>query len=346
MGLHDVYTDIASKLSKLDFGKIWPGFHPLKFALYDDENCFFDGEYIEKTDDFCANTTIAYNQENIAIWRVTGEENLDILTCNIVHEMFHAYQVNQGWDCWANETEALQNYQYISENLSGKLYENELIVALGDAFDSKKYKELLDVRAYRCARFPYEYQYEAKIEEIEGTANYVEWMALRQLDEAKAHSRFEKMKTAITDPSAFFPIRKSCDYTGALMIVVSLLAGDYSYDSTDRPHAVRIVQTMDAAAAGFDASRLSNSKVEQEVASYHQETKRMIEKAVQHNHVLLTGPLELVSVNIYDARCQGEYITSRYFLMYLEHDEQKVKNGNFIIKMSGPKTIDLVYQWD
>lgn len=346
MALQDLYTDIASNISKLDFSKIWPGFHPLKFALYDDEKCFFNGNYIKKTDEFCANTTIEYNGENIAIWRVSGEVNLDVLTSKIVHEMFHAHQVNQRWDCWPNETEALLNYQYISENLSGKLYENELLIELAEAFDSKKYRELLGVRAYRSGHFPYEYSYEAKVEEIEGTANYVEWMALRQLDETKAHAHFEKMKQAITNPGAFFPIRMSSYYVGALMIYVSLLAGDYSYESVERPHAVRIIKTMDATEDGFDATRLTNMKMEQEVSSYHQETKRIIDAAVQNNHVLLKGPLELVSVNIYDARCQGEYITSKYFLMYVENNEQKVLNGNFIIKMSGPKTIDLVYQWD
>ncbi len=44
--------------------------------------------------------------------------------------MFHGYQSIIGWNCWANELEALYHYQYDAENLSLKLRENELLIAL------------------------------------------------------------------------------------------------------------------------------------------------------------------------------------------------------------------------
>lgn len=48
MKLNDLYSKLAEIISNLDYESIWYGFKPLKFALYDDENCFFDGSYIEK----------------------------------------------------------------------------------------------------------------------------------------------------------------------------------------------------------------------------------------------------------------------------------------------------------
>jgi hypothetical protein len=61
--------------------------------------------------------------------------------------------------------------------------------------------------------------------------------------------------------------------------------------------------------------------------------------------VVLTGPLELVTVNIYNARCYNGYLTSTYFLMYLENGERKMIQGNFVIRMKDEKTIDTVYRW-
>ena len=71
MELHEYYSEINSRIEKIDFDALWKDFKPLKFALYNDKKCFFDGQYIEKTDDFFANTAIEFNGEVIAIWNVT-----------------------------------------------------------------------------------------------------------------------------------------------------------------------------------------------------------------------------------------------------------------------------------
>ena len=81
------------------------------------------------------------------------------------------------------------------------------------------------------------------------------------------------------------------------------------------------------------------------VASYTAESKRIVETAVAANEVVLTGPRELVTVNIYNARCYNGYLTSTYFLMYLENGERKMIQGNFVIRMKDEKTIDTVYRW-
>ena len=60
MELHELYSRVAAAISSLNYADIWPGFTPLKFALYNEEKCFFDGAYIEKSEDFCANTSIVY----------------------------------------------------------------------------------------------------------------------------------------------------------------------------------------------------------------------------------------------------------------------------------------------
>ena len=207
MNLETLYAQVRNTVSSLDFHSIWPGFEPLRFALYDDKSCFFDGQYVEKTDEFCANTSIVYHGEQIAIWMVQQEYDISVLTSKIVHEMFHGYQHLMGWDCWPNELEALYRYQYEVENLSLKLHENELLLALLDRFDGVALRELLACRKRRSAAFPCEFMYESREEEIEGTANYVEWQVLKQLDKGRADKLTEEMRTRMTKEKYLFPIR-------------------------------------------------------------------------------------------------------------------------------------------
>ncbi len=159
MNLDELYSRVSETISSLDFGRIWPGFRPLKFALYDDEKCFYDGMYIEKSDDFCANTSINFQGEQIAIWKVVDDLPIPVLASKIVHEMFHGYQTVENWNCWADEMEALYRYQYNADNLSLKLRENELLLRILDHFDEASYQELLSHRKWRSERHPYEYAY-------------------------------------------------------------------------------------------------------------------------------------------------------------------------------------------
>ena len=95
LNLQVLHGQISEAIKSLDFGKIWDGFTPVKFALYNDKECFFDGEYIEKTVDFCANTAIEYKGEYIAIWYTVNEMSIPDFASRVVHEMFHAFQHNQ-----------------------------------------------------------------------------------------------------------------------------------------------------------------------------------------------------------------------------------------------------------
>lgn len=144
MKLDELYGRVSDAIASLDFARIWPGFSPLRFALYDEEACFFAGTYIEKPDAFCANTSISYHGETIAIWKVEGELDISVLTAKIVHEMFHSYQVQQGWDCWADEMDALYRYDYSAGNLALRLRENELLLTLLSRFDSAALRQETD----------------------------------------------------------------------------------------------------------------------------------------------------------------------------------------------------------
>ena len=343
--LESLYNKIKDTISKVNFTLLWEGFEPLKFALYNDTECFFDGHYIEKTADFCANTAIEFQGEMIAIWNVQNEMPTSVFASKIIHEMFHGYQNRQGWDCWANEMEALYKYEYSEENLSIKLYENQLLLELLEKFDQEKYEELLACRKYRFEKYPYEFSYECSGEEIEGSANYVEWQVLKQLDKEEEEKLIADMHQTLLAPKSFFPIRVSGYYTGALLINAMIHAGGYDYGPKNRPLIKRILEKMETVSEVNAGTKEDHKIVSEAYRSFMAESKRIVETAVEAGEVVLKGPAEIVTVNIYDARCYKGYLTSRFFLMYLENGENKVIRDNYVIKMKDEKTIDTVYRW-
>ena len=324
MDLEKLYYDLKDKIDSLDFNKIWKDFKPLKFAIYDDDKCFFDGKYIEKTNDFCANTAILYNGEMIAIWYFKEEQDINIFTSKIVHEMFHGYQRINNWNCFANEMEALYNYKYNVDSLSLKLEENKLLLELYEDFDIQKYNKLLEYRKYRSIKYPYEFMYEAMEEEIEGSANFVELASLKALDKNKAQNMINDMKRVLLNPKYFFPIRISCYYTGALMINALIKADEYIYHTEKRPIINTILSKIVCPEKVFYNDNVK-SLVMIEFDNFMKETKEIISESIK-NEVILEGPYEIVTVNVYDARCYNNYLTSTYFVMFKENNTNQIIN--------------------
>jgi hypothetical protein len=281
----------------------------------------------------------------IAIWNVQQEMPISVFASKMIHEMFHGFQNIQEWDCWANEMEALYKYKYSEENLSIKLHENKLLLELLDEFDTEKYKELLACRKYRSIKFPYEFSYECKGEEIEGSANYVEWQVLKQLDADEEAKLIADMHKTMLHPKSFFPIRISGYYTGALLINTMIHAGGYDYGAKNRPLIKHIIEGMDSVDKVNAGTEEEQKNVSEAFTSFMDESKRIVETAVEAGKVVLTGPVEIAGVNIYDARCYNGYLTSRFFLMYSENGENKIIRDNYVIKMKDEKTIDIVYKW-
>ncbi len=345
MDLEKLYHKVKETVDSLDFDRIWPGFRPLKFALYDSETCFFDGRFVEKTDVFCANTSIRYQGEQIAIWMVAEEMELSVLTAKIVHEMFHGFQTVQGWDCWPNELDALYRYEYSAENLGMKLRENELLLKLLKRFDEADLQELLSLRKLRSIRYSFEFSYESMVEEIEGAAKYVEWQVLKLLDREAAGVLERRMHQALAKSDNLFPVRISCYETGALMIHALLLAGKYPFENCERPVITSVLKDTEPSEGDFPGKEELFEKAAASVRLFRKQSETIVRSALGRNEIILEGPLELVSVNIYDARCWRGYLTSTYFLMYRDGKENRLIEGDFVIRMKDAKTIETVYRW-
>ncbi len=347
MDISRIYDDILARVRSVDFSALWQGFHPLKFALYTESECFFDGEYIEKTDDFCANTAIEFRGENIAIWQLDGEvSDLDGLAASMIHEMFHAYQRERGESRWADEMEALAKYEYSADNLSMKLIEAGLMRAAVENDDRGAYLSLVSLRKRRSVEYPYEYDYEARIEQIEGSATYVELAALGQLDVAKARERWGTLLERIASAENYLPIRIISYEIGAALLACAKKFSTVDVEAfDDRPFAVALLDEpceADAPAAallGGDAC-----EVDELLKAYADETHRIVAEAVAKNDCVPIDGHPLVSVNIWDARREGRFVTSSYFVMYRDGDQNHVIDGDFVLELDDDRNILNAYR--
>ena len=339
MNLESLYFEVKNYIDQVDFSKLWPGFKPLKFALYTDNECFFDGAYIEKSNDFLANTSIFYNGEWIAIWNMQEEMDPVVLTSKIIHEMFHGFQMMNHESRFCDELDALYNYKYEEGNLDLKVKENQLLYSLTTQFDKAVFDELLQIRKYRYDSFPYNYHYESCIEQIEGTANYVELYCLKQLSDELFEKRFSTMKANISDPGKLFPVRVVCYDIGALLLYVMAqnnIAFDTGFSSVT--FAEEILSDIQGRKPCLE---YSTKELLDQFVSKARETVR---GAIEKNTVVTDTFCDLLGVNVYNAVFYENHIISRYFAMFGSKDNPQVEYGDFVIETNAYKKVAKIYR--
>lgn len=296
MDLKEKYQIIVDKMSSIDYKNMWPDFHQYHIALYDDKNVCYQGRLFPKTDEFIANTAIRYNHEMIGIWCLQEDLDDDILTSKLVHETFHAFQSEKNESRFPNEMEALLRYRYDLQNLSLKIAENKLIIELIESFNQDLFDELINIRKYRLSLYPYEVQYEMSIEQIEGTANYVELESLKRLNDSKYMDKLNQMKKSILDPDNLFPIRIISYDIGALFIKILIdNALTINYDFNENNYLDFYLKNYDH----VDLKTKESPEVKERLDEFFMETKRFIEKSVKKENLITEGNFELLGVNIY-----------------------------------------------
>ncbi|VEU80031.1 hypothetical protein [Haploplasma axanthum] len=215
MKLEIIYKNINEKLEKLNFEEIWPNFKKYKFAIYSSKEVCINGEIIPYNESFIGNTAIKYQDELIAIWNYEMDPvyDIDILTASLVHEMFHCFQMENGEARYPNDLEILMYPNELS-NYQAKLNENKVLV---DSLNGNKKLDLfVSIRNYRYKLIGTNIINEYKTETIEGTAEYVFLVALKQLSNDKYLERVLIYKENIINMNLIFDIRRISYYVGAL----------------------------------------------------------------------------------------------------------------------------------
>lgn len=338
--LKDLHEAVKKRVDSVRCEELWQGFKPLRFALYNDTECYLDGRYIEKTDRFLGNTAIEYDGEFIAIWYVSGEPDLDILASKMIHEMFHGFQNSNNDSRFPQELSALYQYRYSDENLSLKLKEQRLLADMVQEFSGEKLKKLLQYRKYRYDHFPYEFVYEARVEQIEGSANYVELRALKQISESLYLQKLEQMKRNILEPANLLPVRIVSYDVGALLLhVLKENRVSFEQEFSDTTFSEYLISGMEETDPGDVETNLSRC-----IEGYFHQTRKVIDAALQKNDVVMGHRSKLLGVNVYNAVYLNGYITSTYFVMYGEEASPTVVHGDFVIETPEEGIVTKIYR--
>jgi len=339
MNLQEKFYEVRDLIQRIDFSTLWKNFHPLKFALYDNKECFFNGEYIKKTDQFIGNTAILYQGEYIAIWNLQEEVDAVILASKLVHEMFHGLQLMNNESRFPNEITAIYDYQYSDENLTIKLEENKIIRRLLKCFDYEKLKYLLGLRKYRSNKYPFEFLYEAKIEQIEGTANYIEMMALKQLSLVLFENKIKEMMDSIITPEILLPVRIISYDVGALLLYIlkgkNLKIPD---DFVDMTFSETLIQGIS------EVVYTGELKMEKFIKDYYDEANKTIQEAIFLDNVVEDGDYKILGVNVYNAVFHRGYIISRFFVMYGDENHPTVQYGDFVLESKVKGRLSKIYK--
>lgn len=337
--LDELYYEVERLINNIDFNKLWPNFKRLKFALYNQNECFFNGNYIPKTNQFLGNTSIKYNDEYIAIWNVIENIEPKILVSKMIHEMFHGFQNINNESRFPDEIKLIYEYKYIDENLSIKLKENEIINNLLSGFNQSKFNELLNLRKYRSVKFNTEFTYEIMIEQIEGTANYIELKVLNQLDNELYNDKLNALKKAIVNPNRLIPIRIISYDIGALLIKLLM---DYQINFDRGFSHIPIAQELIEDSVFNDLKINNNMQVV--IDSYYQRGLRIISESINHNDIVMDGYEDLLGFNVYNAFYKDGYIISRYFVMYGSKESPSILYGDFIIESKEKGKVTKIYK--
>lgn len=343
MDLQRAYDEVKRRTEAIRFEELWRGFHPFPFAFYDDEHCVLDGEPIEKPEHFLGNTSAMHDGVLTAIWNLREEpKDWDAMTASIVHEMFHAYQWEAGEPRGADDVEALFRYQYSPEALSVLMAESRLCERILKDGETSLYPELLRLRAWRKEHFPYEYDYQAEIEQIEGTANYVELAALTQLNPEKGKKAWEKAFRKLSEPENYVPIRIISYLTGASFLACIRRCSDAEVMSLteEEPFASSVLKGV----IPTKTPPAVRAELAREIRKYTEESRAIVRRALEKNEVLYRGKAKLNGINVWDARRDGKYVTSNFFFSYREGEEVHNLSGNFVIETEGLRDVLTIYR--
>lgn len=333
-----MYQEIDKRIKFISFHSLWKGFHPFSFAVYNDKLACFKGLMIDKPKEFIANTAISFQGEQVAMFRVDEDEDLDIITSKIVHEMFHAYQNEQHDQRFPNEIEALFKYEYTNRNISIKLKENQILHDLvKHGFSQDKWDQFLSLKKYRSIHHPYSLRYESLIEQIEGTANYIELSVLKLLNTEKYEKKINYMLKHIINPHDLLPIRIALYDSGALLLLM-MKQQQMSFNEgfTTEPFSLDLLQDVN-----YQDIEI-NDHIQEVIDDYYQAIDDIID-SIKQQKPLASGSFELKGLNIYNAKYHKGFIYTTYFVQYADHGEEKTLFGNYLIKMKD-LTITEIYQ--
>ena len=179
MDLKNWYDRVREQLDRLDFPALWAGFALCPFALYTHDTAVLNGEVMPRPAEFYGNTSVCLQGEYLAIWNMEADPPADAagLAASLVHEMFHSFQFRCGEQGWPDDL-VLAATEPQPAFLALRAQEHRALAG------GAPLSEVLALRQSRAALQPELLLEEARMETIEGTAEYVGRLALAHLSPA------------------------------------------------------------------------------------------------------------------------------------------------------------------
>lgn len=187
MDLKNWYDRVREQLDRLDFPALWAGFAPCPFALYTHDTAVLNGEMMPRPAEFYGNTSVCRQGEYLAIWDMEADPPADVagLAASLVHEMFHSFQFRCGEQGWPDDL-VLAATEPQPAFLALRAQEHRALTG------GAPLSEVLALRQSRAALQPELLLEEARMETIEGTAEYVGRLALARLSPAACEGAYAR----------------------------------------------------------------------------------------------------------------------------------------------------------
>lgn len=218
-------AEIDKRLARIDFNELYVGFTAYDYALYDDKHVYLKDRVIEKDQRFIGNTAIQFDDAYLAIW-YKPDGDLDVLTANIIHEMFHCFQLDTKVKIMIDDVNAMK-FKLDEAYLQLKHAEKECLVKAIKEDDKEAYGHVLSIRNKRQSLNPI-YAYEMALETFEGIAECCKLKALSILNDRAYLKEIEKGTTFILEEH--FDTRRITYYTGGYMQLLAQRFNDVTID--------------------------------------------------------------------------------------------------------------------
>ncbi len=296
--MRELYNKILNNISKIDFERIWTGFNKYDFALYTSKEVYFENKVIPWDERFLGNTAIKYEDRYIAIWNVDYDLNdkidIDILSSNMVHEMFHAYQYENEEKRFPQDLLTL-DYPNNIENFCLKYEENKTLskAVLESNLDIKKqlFNKFYSIRRKREEIIGDLCKCEYLSETAEGMAEYVGAMALKQLSKGKYIERINEYSRYLHDFSPLqLNIRRISYYAGAIFLIVAHDLGiNFEHLLSGQSKTVFEIVTDSYKCIKIDDIQLETKLIEKAVNENIAHKKELIDKFMQSSDRIATS---------------------------------------------------------
>jgi len=323
--MKSIHHEISLRLRTLDFNSIYPGFHQFPFATYNDKKVCFGESEIPWDNRFVGNTAIDYNGEIIAIWNMNcAIKDMDIFASLLAHEMLHAYQRESKVTDYPDDL-AGAFYPRDLHNFSLRFQENQLLASLEEKFEATAWVDFKAMRAYRFQHYLESVNYEIKTENIEGSAQFVELGALKQLSSGLYRKRLDRILAGLRSPAKIFDARLLSYDTGCLIRIISK-NNDFELPNWDREKAAAPDDLEAAAVPGLDA----------EFDRYFGEIDKKLKDILARGEKLDISGENLLLWDPYNVRSSGDHLYHPHIVgVGTDKKNPELLMGTYVTKMKG-----------